>query len=184
MKLPVYTEPEGGDPAFWLGDSSADTFDVDGNRIALAMTDEMDLYADVPVAFVVASRGHKALISPRPKTREARAAFLAGEGTLTVEDVRQWARQLGLDYELDGCKDPTPELMVAGVRSGPGLYASSRQLAKAARLLADAEPTVANGRAEERPGWIVEIGNRLKLTIGILTTEDHFINRAGEEVLP
>lgn len=65
------------------------------------------------------------------------------------------------------------------------IYVNSKQLLKAAKLLAEAEPAVALGIAEERPGFLSqEQGtNYLTLTIGILGTTTHCINRTGDEVI-
>lgn len=120
MRLPVYADPADPEPIFWLGDESAKAFDIAGHPIGLDVVAGIPeiVYADVPIAFYMPIRGGVMKLAPRRAVRDRRAAFLAGEGTLTVEDVRVWARDLGLAYELDGCKDPTPKLMVAVVPEG------------------------------------------------------------------
>jgi hypothetical protein len=80
---------------------------------------------------------------------------------------------------------PVHELLLAAVGAsvpprhqdvGP---VTSLQLATAAELLARAEPSVVNGVASERPGWLRMEEDLLVLRIGILPGEEHKIDRRG-----
>lgn len=124
MKLPVYDVAERGEPVFYLDGHSHRVLDADGNAIALTADSHVPevLYADVPAELFLSypPLNPDVVLCVHPRHHQARAAFLAGEGTLTVEEVRVWAGELGEPYELDGCKDPTPKLMVAVVPNAEG----------------------------------------------------------------
>lgn len=64
-----------------------------------------------------------------------------------------------------------------------GVTVSASQMRTAAKIIREAEPSVANGKVSERPGFIEDTDQDdplvLVLRVGILSTELHRIDRRG-----